>query len=72
VRYIMSRVSFDRDAITLPPPQTRTLLGVNGFDVLASEFLFIFPRALAPLRFLEKPLRRLPIGGQYLTLARKR
>ncbi len=72
VRYIMSRVSFDSDAITLPPPQTRTLLSANGFDVLATEFLFIFPRALAPLRFLEKPLRRLPLGGQYLTLGRKR
>ncbi|MBC7784418.1 MAG: methyltransferase domain-containing protein [Burkholderiales bacterium] len=72
VRLVMSRIPFDRDAITLPPPQTRTLMSSHGFDVLASEFLFIFPKALASLRFLEKPLCRLPIGGQYLTLGRKR
>jgi SAM-dependent methyltransferase len=72
VRYIMNKVSFDRDAITLPPPQTRTLLSSNGFDVLGTDFLFIFPRVLAPLRFLEPLLCKLPLGGQYVTVGRKR
>lgn len=72
VRYVMSRIPFDRDAITLSPPETRRLLKGNDFDVVASDFLFIFPRLLAPLRFLERPLCKLPLGGQYLTLATPR
>lgn len=72
VRYIMSRVSFDRDAITLSPLETRRLLRNNGFDVVSSDFLFIFPRILSALRFMEYPLHKLPLGGQYLTLATPR
>lgn len=71
VRHIMRRVSFDRDAITLSPIQTRRLLRSGRFDVVAPDFLFIFPSRLRVFRFLEPSLSRLPLGGQYLTLARK-
>ena len=71
-RYIMSRVPFDRDAITLTPPETRRLLQDAGFDILRTDFLFLFPRALRALRPLERLVASLPLGGQYLTLARKR
>ncbi len=70
-RYIMSKVSFDRDAITLSPPETRRLMRSAGFEILASDFLFIFPKSLWFFRFIEKPLHKLPLGGQYLTLGRK-
>jgi SAM-dependent methyltransferase len=69
-RLIMSRVEFDRDAVTLSAPAARRLLAANGFDVLRTDFLFIFPRALAALRRLEPALAALPLGGQYLVLAR--
>lgn len=71
-RYIMSRVPFDRDAITLTPPETRRLLRGAGFDIVHTDFLFVFPRALRVLRPLERRLATLPLGGQYLVLARKR
>ena len=45
-RYVMSRIPFDRDAITLSPPEARHLLRVGGFDILRTDFLFIFPRTL--------------------------
>jgi SAM-dependent methyltransferase len=70
-RYIMSRVSFDRGAITLTPPESRALLRNGGFALLRTDFLFIFPALLRSLRWLERPLSRLPFGGQYLVLARK-
>jgi SAM-dependent methyltransferase len=70
-RYIMSRVPFDRDAITLSPPETRRLLRTAGFDVLRTDFLFIFPRSLQWFRVLETLVHRLPLGGQYQVLARK-
>lgn len=70
-RYIMSRVSFDRDAITLPPPEARRLLRSAGFEVLHTDFLFIFPRPLRGLRPLEPMLAGLPLGGQYQVLCRR-
>jgi SAM-dependent methyltransferase len=70
-RYVMSRVSFDRDAITLAPPKARRLVAVGGFELVRTDFLFIFPRALAALRPLERLARKVPIGAQYLVLGRK-
>lgn len=69
-RYIMSRVSFDENAITITPPEARRLLGGAGFNVIETDFLFIFPRALRMLRPIERVLARLPLGGQYLVLCR--
>ena len=70
-RYVMSRIPFDRDAITLTPPEARHLLGAGGFQVLGTDFLFIFPHVLAWLRPLESGLARWPFGAQYLVLGRK-
>lgn len=71
-RYIMSRVPFDRDAIMLTPRRTRRLLRDAGFDIVRTDYLFIFPHLLRALRPLERALAPLPLGGQYLVLARKR
>lgn len=68
-RLIMRSVEFDRDAKTLSAPVARRLLTANGFRVVGTDYLFIFPRALAPLRRLEPSMARLPLGGQYLVLA---
>lgn len=71
-RYIMSRVPFDKDAITMTPPETRRLLRGAGFDIVRTDFLFVFPHLLRALRPLERLVASLPLGGQYLVLARKR
>lgn len=70
-RYVMSRIPFDRDARTLSPPEARRLLRASGFEVVLTDFLFIFPAFLSALRWLEHRLTALPLGGQYLVLARK-
>jgi SAM-dependent methyltransferase len=70
-RWVMSRVSFDRDAILLWPKEARRLLSQAGFEVVLTHFAFIFPKALGFLRFAEWPLRNLPFGTQYMLLARK-
>jgi SAM-dependent methyltransferase len=70
-RLVMSRIPFDRDAITLPPPAARRLLQQNGFEALQMDFQFIFPRALKWLRGLEAPLARWPLGAQYQVLCRR-
>jgi len=68
-RYIMSRVEFDRDAITITPGEARRLLRQHGFATKQFASLFYFPSALAGLRPLEKWLGRLPFGGQYLYIS---
>jgi SAM-dependent methyltransferase len=69
--YVMSRCEFDRDAVTLSPPQTRQLLRKAGFEIVQTDYLFFFPKSLGVFRSLEKYLHLLPLGAQYLVLGRK-
>jgi len=71
-RYVMSRISFDRDAITLTPLEARRLVRSAGLDILRTDFRFYFPHALRALRWIEPALTRVPLGGQYQVLARAR
>jgi len=68
----MRRIPFDRDAKLLSPPAARRLLRGTGFEVVSTDFLFLFPRLLAALRPLEARLARIPAGAQYLVLCRRR
>jgi SAM-dependent methyltransferase len=70
-RYVMSKCTFDRNAITLSPPQTAKLVQRHGFQVLRTDYCFFFPRALRWLRILEPSLAGVPLGAQYLVLSRK-
>lgn len=70
-RYVMSRCAFDRDAIPLSPLNARRLLREGGFEVLRTDFRFIFPRALRSFRKIEDLVCRVPLGTQYQILARK-
>jgi SAM-dependent methyltransferase len=70
-RLVMRRIPFDRDAMLLSSPHARRLLTRAGFDVLRTDFLFLFPRALSALRPLEASLARVPAGAQYMVLCRK-
>jgi len=68
-RYVMSRIPFDKDAVTLSCVEARKLLQAAGFEIVRTDFLFIFPRALKVLRPLERLVSRLPFGAQYQVLA---
>src|SRR5262249_13810645 len=70
-RYIMSRIPFDRDAVTLTPPETQRLLSTGGFSNVLADFRFVFPRLFGWLRWTEPFMSRLPLGAQYLVLGRK-
>lgn len=70
-RLVMRRIPFDRDAKLLSPAHTRQLLTRAGFDVLRTDFLFVFPRVLSAFRPLEARLTRVPAGAQYMVLSRK-
>jgi SAM-dependent methyltransferase len=66
----MNRSFIDRNAVKVPSPEARRLAREAGFEVLRTDFLFYFPRVLAPLRGLEPLLRKLPLGAQYQMLCR--
>jgi SAM-dependent methyltransferase len=70
-RYVMSRIPFDKDAITLSVLEVKRRLREASFEILGSHFRFIFPRALKVLRPLEELVTRFPFGAQYQVLARK-
>jgi hypothetical protein len=67
----MSKIPFDRDAIMLSARHARDLCRRNGFRVLRTDYLFIFPAALRVLRPLEEIARRAPFGAQYQVLCEK-
>lgn len=71
-RLVMSRIPFDRDAVTLSVREARRLLERSGFNVRTIESSFWFPRALSLLRPLEHALRHVPLGGQYWCDCEKR
>ncbi|HET9768506.1 MAG TPA: methyltransferase, partial [Thermoanaerobaculia bacterium] len=68
---VMRRIPFDRDAVPMSPREARRLAAEAGFATVALRSLFYFPHALAWLRFLERPLSRLPLGAQIQVLAKK-
>jgi hypothetical protein len=68
---VMSRIPFDRDAQTITPPEGRRMLKAAGFQVLRTDFLFLFPHLLRWFRPLETLVTRLPFGAQYQILCRK-
>jgi len=70
-RYVMSRCSFDEDAILISPREAKALLKKAGFEVVRTGFRFIFPHALRGLRKLEDFAYKLPLGAQYQVLCRK-
>jgi SAM-dependent methyltransferase len=68
---VMSRIPFDRDAIKLSPLSSGGMLRAGGFEIVTTDFLFFFPKQLAWFRRIESHLCKLPLGAQYLVLARK-
>lgn len=69
-RMVMRRCPFDRDALPISPRLARRLLRDAGFSLLRTDFLFVFPRRLRCLRFIEPAVASLPLGAQYLVLCR--
>ena len=70
-RAVMTRIPFDRDAVTLTSLEARQLLQAGGFQVVRTDFLFIFPRMLRWFRKTEPWISSLPFGAQFQVLARK-
>lgn len=70
-RLVMRRIPFDRDAVTISPPEARRLVKRAGFEILRTSYHFVFPKVLRLLRPFESALTGLPVGAQYQVLSRR-
>ena len=68
-RLAVKRCAFDYDATLLRPGMLQGLMREVGFVDVAREFLFFTP--LTALRGLEKGLKALPLGAQYVAMGTK-
>jgi len=69
--YVMSQCAFDQDAQMLSPVEARGTLKQAGFEILRTDYLFVFPRSLKVFRGIERAISALPLGTQYQVLCRK-
>jgi len=69
--FAMKNSEIDKNAIPLPPPESRRLVSMERFRVIRTDYLFFVPGYLSWLRPLEKLLIKVPVGAQYQVLARK-
>lgn len=72
-RYIVKTCVFDNDAKLLKAAYAVELLNQSGFDKLTKKFILFFPRMkwLKPFHILEKHMRNIPYGAQYMIRAEK-
>jgi SAM-dependent methyltransferase len=70
-RFGSRHASANGAAMPLNPPTARQLLRGVGFDIVHTTSAFYFPRALSWCRPLEPMLATIPLGEQYMVLARK-
>jgi SAM-dependent methyltransferase len=71
VVHSMSLNEFDHDANKLSPPHSVRLLKRAGFRIEFIDYCFFFPHFAKGLRVLEPLLKWVPLGAQYLVVARK-
>jgi SAM-dependent methyltransferase len=69
--FAMKHSEIDKNAIPLPPPESRRLVVSERFGAIRTDYLFFFPGYFSWLHPLEKWLIKVPLGAQYQVLARK-
>ena len=67
----MRHSEIDKNAIPVPPPESRRLVALERFEIIRTDYLFFFPGYFSWLRPVERLLNKLPVGAQYQVLARK-
>ena len=70
-RRVVNAVPFDKGVALLRRREAVSLVRASGLEIRDSKFYFFFPRALAPLRVLERFMGWVPFGGQYLVVGER-
>ncbi len=69
-RHAVATCPFDANAVLISAPEMRRRFRAAGFAEVALRWTLFFPAILAPLRPLERGLGWLPLGAQYMLVAR--
>lgn len=70
-RYLVRTCPFDVGVRLLRPASARLMLRKAGFRVLACDYICFLPDVAKRLRPMERHLRGVPLGTQYLVLGRR-
>jgi SAM-dependent methyltransferase len=71
-RAIVRRCAVDVDAELLPAQTTVELFRNSGLQPLTTDYFLYVPESLFPtVGIVERLLRRIPLGGQYASVARR-
>lgn len=68
-RYIVNSCPYDADAILLKPRELIRLLQESGLKIFKTSFCLFIPPRFSMLIGVEKILKWLPLGGQYMVHA---
>lgn len=69
-RHAVATCPFDANAVLISAPEMRRRLRAAGFAQVDLRWTLFFPAPLAALRPLERALTWLPLGAQYMLVAR--
>jgi ubiquinone/menaquinone biosynthesis C-methylase UbiE len=67
-RHVVNTCEFDDDAVLINPRNCRRLMIDTGVMPELTKYYFFFPNVLKFMRFIEKYMGWLPLGGQYFVL----
>ncbi len=70
-RLAVARCEFDEDAVLLRKKEAIDLLERAGLRLITQRFILFFPWRLPFLDALERGLRRLPLGAQYVVAGQR-
>jgi SAM-dependent methyltransferase len=70
-RHAVSTCAFDKNAVLITRHQMIQIIEKSGFRVAQSGYTLFFPGPLRRLRWMERRLGWLPLGGQYMVLGHK-
>jgi SAM-dependent methyltransferase len=71
-RRAVAGCEFDEDAVLLTRREAQRQLAGAGLREVEGHYILFFTRDSAPLRWIERRLRKVPLGAQYVALARPR
>lgn len=69
-RHAVATCPFDKNAVLISAPEMRRRFRAAGFTDVSLRWTLFFPGFLAALRPLERGLGWLPLGAQYMLVAR--
>jgi len=70
-QHLVNTCPFDKDAVLIRPGALKSLLRNNNFSIQKMRYALFIPKFLKKLRFIERYLNLIPLGGQYFIHAKK-